>query len=74
MARIQLKNVSRRWGNFVAVDNINLDIADAMAWVLVAVIALIAVEYCLIRPVHSEIERRRDAARPWGIKRGGIKR
>jgi multiple sugar transport system ATP-binding protein len=29
MARIQLKNVSRRWGNFVAVDNISLDIADA---------------------------------------------
>jgi multiple sugar transport system ATP-binding protein len=28
MARIQLKNVSRRWGNFVGVDNINLDIAD----------------------------------------------
>jgi len=29
MARIQLKNVTRRWGNFIAVDNINLDIADA---------------------------------------------
>jgi multiple sugar transport system ATP-binding protein len=29
MSRIQLKNVSRRWGNFVAVDNISLDIADA---------------------------------------------
>ena len=28
MARIQLKNVSRRWGSFIAVDNINLDIAD----------------------------------------------
>ena len=28
MARIQLKNVSRRWGKFVAVDKINLDIAD----------------------------------------------
>ena len=28
MARIQLKNVSRRWHNFVAVDNINLDVAD----------------------------------------------
>ena len=28
MARIQLKNVTRRWGNFIAVDNINLDIAD----------------------------------------------
>ena len=28
MSRIQLKNVTRRWGNFIAVDNINLDIAD----------------------------------------------
>jgi multiple sugar transport system ATP-binding protein len=28
MSRIQLKNVTRRWGNFMAVDNINLDIAD----------------------------------------------
>ncbi|MEQ1768200.1 MAG: sn-glycerol-3-phosphate ABC transporter ATP-binding protein UgpC [Devosia sp.] len=28
MARIQLKNVSRRWGSFVAVKDINLDIAD----------------------------------------------
>jgi multiple sugar transport system ATP-binding protein len=28
MARIQLKNVSRRWGKFVAVDQINLDVAD----------------------------------------------
>jgi multiple sugar transport system ATP-binding protein len=28
MARILLKNVSRRWHNFVAVDRLNLDIAD----------------------------------------------
>jgi multiple sugar transport system ATP-binding protein len=28
MARIELKNVSRRWHNFVAVDNFNLTIAD----------------------------------------------
>ena len=28
MSRIQLKNVSRRWHNFVAVDNLSLDIAD----------------------------------------------
>lgn len=28
MARIQLKNVTRRWHNFVAVDNLSLDIAD----------------------------------------------
>lgn len=47
----------------------NLDVSEAMAWVLVAVGALIAVEYCLIRPIHSEVERWRDASRPWGIKR-----
>ena len=28
MARIQLKNVQKRWTNFVAVQNFNLDIAD----------------------------------------------
>ena len=28
MARIQLKNVTRRWHSFVAVDNLSLDIAD----------------------------------------------
>ncbi|MGV3651965.1 MAG: ABC transporter ATP-binding protein [Devosia sp.] len=28
MAQIRLKNVSKRWGNFVGVDNFNLDIAD----------------------------------------------
>src|ERR1700712_4709287 len=28
MARIQLKNVSRHWGKFVAVDRVDLDIAD----------------------------------------------
>ena len=28
MAEIRLKNVSKRWGNFVGVDNFNLDIAD----------------------------------------------
>jgi multiple sugar transport system ATP-binding protein len=34
MAQIKLKNVSRRWGNFVAVDNFSLDIADAEFLVL----------------------------------------
>lgn len=28
MARLQLKNVKKRWGKFVGVDNFNLDIAD----------------------------------------------
>ncbi|HAL75744.1 MAG TPA: ABC transporter ATP-binding protein, partial [Rhodobacteraceae bacterium] len=28
MAEIQLRNLSKRWGNFVAVDDFNLTIAD----------------------------------------------
>jgi len=47
----------------------NLDVSEALAWVLIAVGALIAVEYGLIRPVHAELERWREAAQPWGIKR-----
>lgn len=46
-----------------------LDIAEALAWVSLAVVALIVVEYGLIRPVQAELERWRDAARPWGVKR-----
>jgi NitT/TauT family transport system permease protein len=47
----------------------NLDVSEALAWVLIAVTALIIVEYGLIRPVHAELERWREAAKPWGIKR-----
>lgn len=46
-----------------------LDIAEALAWVALAVMALIAVEYGLIHPVKAELDRWRDAARPWGVKR-----
>lgn len=46
-----------------------LDIAEALAWVSLAVAALIVVEYGLIRPVKGELERWRDAATPWGVKR-----
>ncbi|VDC20236.1 ABC transporter permease [Pseudogemmobacter humi] len=46
-----------------------LDITDALAWVALAVLALFLVEYGLIRPVQAELERWRDAARPWGVKR-----
>lgn len=48
---------------------INLDIAQALAWVVVAVGLLIAVEYIFIQPVKGEIERWRRAAQPWGVKR-----
>jgi NitT/TauT family transport system permease protein len=46
-----------------------LDISLALAWVLLAVAALIGVEYGLIRPVRGELERWREAAQPWGVKR-----
>lgn len=46
-----------------------LDIAEALAWVSLSVAALIVVEYVLIRPVRSELERWREAAAPWGVKR-----
>jgi NitT/TauT family transport system permease protein len=47
----------------------NLDVSEALGWVLIAVATLILVEYGVIRPVHAELERWREAARPWGIKR-----
>ncbi|WP_294923716.1 ABC transporter permease subunit [uncultured Paracoccus sp.] len=46
-----------------------LDIAEALAWVILAVAALIVVEYVLIRSVRAELERWREAAAPWGVKR-----
>ncbi len=56
-------------GGALARARAHLDVAEALAWVVIAVGALIAVEYGAIRPVRSEVERWRDAARPWGGKR-----
>lgn len=56
-------------GGALADARINLDIATALAWVVVAVGLLIVVEYSLIHPVKGEIDRWRRAAQPWGIKR-----
>lgn len=56
-------------GGALATARANLDIAEAMAWVLIAVAGLILVEYTLVHPVRSEFERWRNAARPWGVKR-----
>lgn len=47
----------------------NLDVATALAWVMIAVAALIAVEYGLVHPIQATFERWREAARPWGVKR-----
>lgn len=46
-----------------------LEVAQALAWVTLTVAALLAVEYGMIRPVRAELERWREAAQPWGVKR-----
>ncbi len=56
-------------GGALAMARANLDVAQALAWVLIAVAALIGVEYGIVHPVRAEFERWREAARPWGIKR-----
>ncbi|WP_347268452.1 ABC transporter permease subunit [Paracoccus sp. (in: a-proteobacteria)] len=56
-------------GGALADARINLDIATALAWVVIAVALLIAVEYSLVQPVKAEIDRWRRAAQPWGVKR-----
>ena len=56
-------------GGALADARINLDIAQALAWVTVSVALLIAVEYTLIHPAKAEIDRWRRAAQPWGVKR-----
>lgn len=56
-------------GGALATARANLDIAEALAWVLIAVGGLIAAEYGLVHPIRSEVERWRSAARPWGVKR-----
>ncbi|GGG08593.1 ABC transporter permease [Rhizobium wenxiniae] len=56
-------------GEALAVSRSNLDVANALAWILLSVSALLGVEYGLIQPTRSELEVWRHAARPWGVKR-----
>lgn len=56
-------------GEELAVARANLDVAAALAWILLSVTALISVEYGILQPLRSEFETWRDAARPWGVKR-----
>lgn len=56
-------------GGALALARANLDVTTALAWVVVAVGGLVAVEYLVVHPVRAEFERWRDAARPWGVKR-----
>lgn len=56
-------------GGALATARANLDVAVALAWVMIAVGALIIIEYLVIHPIRSGFERWREAARPWGVKR-----
>ena len=56
-------------GGALADARINIDIAQALAWVSVSVILLILVEYTLVQPVKGEIDSWRHAEQPWGVKR-----
>lgn len=56
-------------GGALADARTNLDIAEALAWVVISVMLLIAVEYTLVHPAKAEVERWRHAAQPWGVKR-----
>ncbi|WP_227286001.1 ABC transporter permease subunit [Boseongicola sp. H5] len=56
-------------GGALADARINLDIAQALAWVTVSVALLISVEYTLVHPAKAEVDRWRRAAQPWGVKR-----
>jgi NitT/TauT family transport system permease protein len=56
-------------GGALAAARSNLDVAEALAWVLIAVGALLTVEYGVVHPIRAELSRWRDAARPWGVKR-----
>jgi len=56
-------------GGALAVARANLDIADAMAWVVLVVMLLLAVEYGVLHPLREALERWRAAGLPWGVKR-----
>lgn len=56
-------------GGALADARANFDIEEALAWVVISVSLLIAVEYGMVQPVRSEFERWKHAARPWGVKR-----
>lgn len=56
-------------GSALADARATLDVGEALAWIVIAVSVLLCVEYGLIHPVRSELERWRRAALPWGVKR-----
>lgn len=56
-------------GGALADARATLDVSAALAWILVSLMLLFAIEYGLIHPLRSELERWRVAAQPWGVKK-----
>jgi NitT/TauT family transport system permease protein len=56
-------------GVALAMSRSNLDVAQSIAWVVIIVAVIFIVEYGVVQPVRAELERWREAARPWGVRR-----
>lgn len=56
-------------GGELAAARASLDIATALAWVLLSIAALLAAEYGVLHPLRGAFETWRQAAEPWGVKR-----
>ena len=46
-----------------------MDMTLALAWTLIAVGGIVALEYGVLHPLRAEAEAWRHAARPWGVRR-----
>ncbi len=55
-------------GGALADARATLDASSALAWIVIVVGLLLAVEYLVIHPFRSELERWRTAANPFGVK------
>lgn len=56
-------------GVALAMARSNLDVAQSIAWVVIIVAVIFMVEYGFVQPVRAELERWREAGRPWGVRR-----
>lgn len=56
-------------GGELASARASLDVATALAWVLLSIAALLTVEYGVLHPLRGAFEPWRRAAEPWGVKR-----
>jgi NitT/TauT family transport system permease protein len=56
-------------GGELALARATLDIPATLAWILMSVAVLLALEYGVLHPVRAECEAWREAARPWGVRR-----